>query len=219
MCVVLVITELPIRVYKEIDTTIAGGIEIRGVRAIQISRRKLAQDAVTEEHTFVAHRDRAKISLNDAIRISAQLALEDHQIIKVKAIELVEDVDDVALDGLSSLLLLEALNDIPLIQTNITLLTSPNRFNPADLSQNISIEDLNKPSVKDKVLIVAGFNLLTKRQSLKRLLPLLREGGYVLTREKCDIIDDNIYSQQYDLNVILEKRTAREMIVLLKKKV
>jgi len=51
-----------------------------------------------------------------------------------------------------SSLLLEALNDIPLIQTNITLLTSSNRFNPADLSQNISIlEDLNKPSVKDKV--------------------------------------------------------------------
>jgi len=68
----------------------------------------------------------------------------------VKAIELVEDVDDVALDGLSSLLLIEALNDIPLIQTNIALVTSPNRFNPADLSRNISIEDLNKPSVKDK---------------------------------------------------------------------
>jgi len=78
-----------------------------------------------------------------------------------------ENVDDVALDGLSSLLLLEALN-IPLIQTNITLLPSPNRFNAADLSQNISIsEDLNKLSVKDKVLIAAGFNLLTKRQSLE----------------------------------------------------
>jgi len=137
----------------------------------------------------------------------------------VKAIELVEDVDDVALDGLSSLLLIEALNDIPLIQINITLLTSSNRFNPADLPQNISIESLNKLSVKDKVLIVAGFNLLTKRQSLERLLPLLREGGYVLTREKCDVIDDNIYSQQYNLNVILEKRFDREMIVLLKKKV
>jgi len=137
----------------------------------------------------------------------------------VKAIELVEDIDDVVLEDLSSVLLVEALNDIPLIQTNITVLTSPNRFNVADLSQNILIsEDLNK-SIKDKVLIVAGFNLLTKRQSLEGLLPLLREGGYVLTREKCDVIDDNIYSQQYDLNIILEKRTDRETILLLKKKV
>jgi len=47
----------------------------------------------------------------------------------------------------------------------------------------------------------------------------LREGGYVLTREKCDVTDSNIYSQQYDLNIIFEKRTDREMIVLLKKKV
>jgi len=219
MCVVWVITELPIRIYKEIDTIIAGGIQIRGLRAAQISRRKLAQDVVTEEHTFVAHRDRAMISLNDAIRISAQLALEDHQIIKVKAIELVEDADDVELKGLSSTLLVEALNDIPLIQTNITLLTSPNRFNPEDLIQNISIEDSNKPSVKEKVLIVAGFNLLSKRQSLERLLPLLREGGYVLTREKCDVTDSNVCLQRYDLNVILEKRTDREMIVLLKKKI
>jgi len=220
MCVVCIIIELPIRIYEQIDTIITGGIEIRGLRATRISRRKLAQDVVTEEHTFVAHRDRAKITLNNAIRISAQLALEDHQIIKVKAVELVEDCDDVALEYLSSSLLVEAFDDIPLIQTNITLLTSPNRFSPADLTQNISIEDLNKPSVDDKVLIVAGFNLLTKRQSLERLLPFLREGGYVLTREKCDVTyDDNIYSQQYDLNVILEKRTDREMIVLLKKKV
>jgi len=219
MYVIGIITELPIRIYEQIDTIIAGGIEIRGLRATRISRRKLDQDVVTEEHTFVVHRDRAKISLNNAIRISAQLALEDHQVIKVKAVELVEDCDDVALDYLSSSLLVEAFDDIPLIQTSITLLTSLNRFNPADLSQNISIKDLTKPFIDDKVLIVAGFNLLTKRQSLKRLLPFLREGGYVLTREKCDVIDDNIYSQQYDLNIILEKRTDKEIIMLLKKKV
>jgi len=118
----------------------------------------------------------------------------------------VEVVKDVALEYLSFLLLVEAFDDIPLIQTNITLLTSPNRFNPADLSQNISIENLNK-SVDDKVLIVVGFNLLTKRQtSLKRLLPLLKKDGYMLTHEKCDVTEYNTYLQQYNLNIILDKR-------------
>lgn len=178
----------------------------------------MTQDAVIEEHVFVAHHDRATISLNEAIRISAQLALEDHQIIKVKAIELVEDVDDVALDYLSSLFLIKAFGDEPLIQTNITLLTSLNRFNPTDLPQNVSIEDINKPFVNDKALIVAGFNLLTKqRASLEHLLSFLREGGYILSREKN--IDYNKYLQTYELNVILEKQTDNEMIVLLKKKV
>ncbi|KYN04769.1 Fatty acid synthase [Cyphomyrmex costatus] len=211
---------IPIRIYKDIDTIKAGGIEIRGLRSTQIYRRNLTQDAVLEEYTFVAHCDRAKIPLNEAIRISAQLALEDHQIINVKAVELVEDEDNVALEYLSSSLLLEAFNDMPLIQTSVTLLTSPNRFRPKDLLQNFSIEDFEKPSLDDKALIAAGFNLLTKQQtSLKRLLPFLREGGYLLTRERYDVIDYTKYLHQYQLDVVLEKCTDKEIIVLLKKKV
>ncbi|XP_036143017.1 fatty acid synthase-like [Monomorium pharaonis] len=213
-------TILPIQIYRDIDTIVAGGIEIQGLKATQISRRKLTQQAVIEQHIFISHQDRAEISLNEAIRISAQLVLEDHQITKVKAIELVEDVDDVTLEYLSSLLLIEAFEDIPLIQTNVTLLTSPNRFSSENLLQNILISDINKPTVNDKVLIVAGFNLLSKHQaSLERLLPFLKEGGYLLTREKCDIYDYSKYQQQYKLNLILEKRTDKEMIVLMKKKV
>ncbi|KYN20666.1 Fatty acid synthase [Trachymyrmex cornetzi] len=210
---------LPIQIYKEIDAIKAGGIEIRGLKTTQINRRNVAQDAVLEEYTFVAHCDRARICLYEAIRISAQLAVEDHQIVKVKVVELVEREDDVALEYLSSSLLLEAFNDMPLIQTSITLLTSPNRFGP-DLSQNFSIRDSEKPSLDDKALIVAGFNLLTKQhESLERLLPFLREGGYLLTREKCDVIDYTKHLQQYELNVVLEKCTDEEIIVLLKKKI
>lgn len=186
-----------------------------------ISRRKLLQDPVIEEYTFVPHHDCAKISLDEAIQISAQLALEDHQIIKVKAIELVEDDDDVTLENLSSSLLIKTFDNMPLIQTNITLVTSPNRFNSAELSENITIASLNKLSVNDKVLIVSGFNLLTKPNNwIERLLPFVTEGGYLLTRENnCNIIDYEKHLRQYKLNVILEKRTDTEIILLLKKKV
>ncbi|XP_018360096.1 PREDICTED: LOW QUALITY PROTEIN: fatty acid synthase-like [Trachymyrmex cornetzi] len=211
---------LQVRVYKKIDTIKAGGVEIRGLKATQISRRKLDQDAVIEEYTFVAHCDRDKISLNEAIRLSAQLVLEDHQITKVQAVELVEDVDDVELEHLSSSLLLEAFGDIPLIQVNVTLLTSSNRFKPEDLPQNFSIKDFEKSSLNNKALIVAGFNLLTKQHtSLKQLLSFLRKDGYLLTREKCDLTDYKKHLQQYELNIILEKRTNKELVMLLKKKV
>ncbi|XP_036142705.1 fatty acid synthase-like isoform X1 [Monomorium pharaonis] len=213
-------TILPVQIYREIDTIRAGGIEVQGLKATQISRRNLNQVAVIEQYTFIAHQDRAKISLKEAIRILAQLVLEDHQITKVKAIELVKDDDNVTLEYLSSSLLIEAFEDIPLIQTNVTLLTSPNRFSSEALSQNILITDINKPIVNDKVLIVAGFNLLSKQPtSLEQVLPFLKEGGYLLTREKCDICDYSKYQQQYELNVILEKCTDKEMIVLMKKKV
>ncbi|KAL6267253.1 hypothetical protein P5V15_000327 [Pogonomyrmex californicus] len=212
--------QLAVRVYREIDTIIAGGIEIRGLNATQISRRKLVQDAVIEKHIFVAHHDYARISLNEAIRIAAQLALEDHQIIKVKTIEVVEDIDSITVNNLSSSFLLKAFGDMPMIQANINLLTSPSRFNPTDLSSDILIGDINTRTVDDKALIVAGFNLLTKKQiSLERLLSFLREGGYLLSRERCNVIDYDKYLQQYKLNVVLEKRTDEETIVLLKKKV
>ncbi|XP_067207655.1 fatty acid synthase-like isoform X2 [Linepithema humile] len=212
--------QVPIHVYKEIDVIKSGGIEIHGLKAISISRRKPTGDPVIEEHKFIAYQDRADISLNEAIRISTQLALEDHQIIKATAIELVEDTDDVMLKDLSSTLLIEALADIPLIQANVAILTSPNRFNPAELSSNVSIADLNNPLISDKALIATGFNLLTKHQnSLEKLLPLLRDGGYLLTREKCNLNNYETYLSEYALNVILEKRTDKEIIILLKKKV
>ncbi|XP_067204115.1 fatty acid synthase-like [Linepithema humile] len=212
--------QVPIRVYKEIDVIKSGGIEIRGLKATPISRRKPIGNPVIEEHKFIAHQDRADISLNEAIRISTQLALEDYQIIKATAIELVEDTDDVMLEDLSSTLLIEAFADIPLIQANVAILTSPNRFKLEELSSNVSVADLNEPFVGDKALIATGFNLLTKHQnSLKKLLPLLRDGGYLLTREKCNLNKYEKYLSEYALNVILEKRTDKEIIILLKKKV
>ncbi|GAB1860823.1 Fatty acid synthase [Camponotus japonicus] len=211
---------LPVRIYREIDAIISGGIEIRGAKATMISRRKLIQNPVIEEYVFVAHHDHAKISLDEAIKISAQLAFEDHQIINIKAIELVEDTDDVTLEELSSPLLIKTFSDMPLIQANITILTSSNRFNPTKLPQDVTIADLNKPSINDKVLIAVGFNLLTKQQkTLERLLSFVRDGGYLLTRERSNIINFDKYLRQYKLNVILEKRTETEVIVLLKKKV
>ncbi|XP_050453765.1 fatty acid synthase-like [Cataglyphis hispanica] len=212
--------QLPVRVYREIDAIISGGIEIRGVKTTMISRRKIIQNPVIEEYRFVAHHDHAKISLDEAIRISAQLMLDDHQIIKVKAIELVEDIDNVTLENLSSSLLIKTFNDTPLIQTNITLITSPNCFNPVELPENITIAALNKLSTNDKALIAFGFNLLTKSKNwLERLLPFITEGGYLLTREKCNITDYEKYLRKYKLNVILEKHTDTEVILLLKKKV
>nr|XP_012224502.1 PREDICTED: fatty acid synthase-like [Linepithema humile] len=212
--------QLPVRIYKQMNIIISGGIEIRGFETTSIFRRKPVRDPVIEEYKFVAHQDCAIISLNEAIRISTQLALDDHRSIKVTSIELVEDEDNVILEDLSSALLIKALNDIPLIQPNVTLITSPNRFNPEELFSNVLVADLNKPFVGDKALIATGFNLLTKHQkSLEKLLPLLRDGGYLLTREKCNLNKYDKYLSKYALSVILEKHTDKEIIILLKKKV
>lgn len=197
---------------------VSGGVEISGLKATAIARRKPNANPVIEECRFVIHQDRDIMSLEEIIRISTQIVLEDHQTIKVNAIELVEDIDIVNMDDLSCLKMLEALGDMPLIQANITLIASPNRFDVSALPPNITITDLNKYTDK-KILMVTGFNLLSKQQSLELLLPFLSEGGYLLTRENCDVTDYDKYLQQYKLNVVLEKHTEKEIIVFLKKQV
>ncbi|XP_020286674.1 fatty acid synthase-like isoform X2 [Pseudomyrmex gracilis] len=222
--------KLPVRIYKNMNLIVSGGIQIWDMKATSISRRKINADPVIEEHRFVAHQDREKISLHEAIRISTQIALEDHQITKVKAIELVEDADIVSTEELAISAIIEACNNLPLVQASVTLMTSLTRFNASDLPPNVTIADLKK-HVDTKVLMVIGFNLLSKRRSLEKLLLFLEEGGYLLSREKHDVTEvtesyrvfsaliDNDNLEQYGLNVILEKRTEKEIIVLLKKRI
>ncbi|XP_020299007.1 fatty acid synthase-like, partial [Pseudomyrmex gracilis] len=211
-------TELPVQICKNIDLIVSGGVQIWGVKATSITRRQINADPVIEEHRFVAHQDREKISLHEAIRISTQIALEDHQITKVKAIELVEDADIVSTEELAIPAIIEACNNLPLVQASVTLMTSLTRFNASDLPPNVTIADLKK-HVDTKVLMVIGFNLLSKRRSLEQLLLFLEEGGYLLSREKHDVTEVTESYQQYGLNVILEKRTEKEIIVLLKKRI
>ncbi|KAK0156666.1 hypothetical protein PV328_012460, partial [Microctonus aethiopoides] len=52
---------------KTYDLIVAGGVEIRGLKASAISRRKRGDDPVLESYKYVAHRDRAKMSLKEAV--------------------------------------------------------------------------------------------------------------------------------------------------------
>src|SRR5580765_4851056 len=105
LCVsyVCYIAEVLVQNYKHLDVLISGGIEICGVMAIPISRRKRAIHPVLEECKFVAHRDLNVMSLQDAIRMSVHIVLECYNMINVKIIEFVEDSDQVMPKNLNCL--------------------------------------------------------------------------------------------------------------------
>ncbi|KAK0070671.1 hypothetical protein PV325_000245, partial [Microctonus aethiopoides] len=63
---------------KTYDLIVAGGVEIRGLKASAISRRKRGDDPVLESYKYVAHRDRAKMSLKEAVHLATHLSLENH---------------------------------------------------------------------------------------------------------------------------------------------
>lgn len=211
------VAEFPVHVYKDWETIISGGVEIRGVKTVAVTRQLPAGDPVLEEYKFVAHRDRAQVSLKDAIRLSTQIVLEYHQAIHVKTIELIDDSDNVTADKLMSSILAEILNDLPLIQPKLYLSAPSNHFNDNSLPSNVISVDMDKVSKEDNVLLAVGLQLLSrdKRHQLEQILPKLKNDGFVLTREKTSKLEN---LSKYGLDVILEKNTGDEAIVLLKKK-
>lgn len=204
--------------YKHWDTIISGGVEIRGIQATTISRRLPAGDPVVEEYKFVAHRDGAQVSLREAVRLSTHLALEYHQAIHVKTIEVVDD-DKLAANQLTSLILTEILGDLPLIQSNVIVAAQPNQFGSDALPPNVNSVDIDKLSNEENALLAVGVGLLTKDKNdqLQQILPKLRNGGFVLTRERSLKPEDLAAVSKHKLVVILEKNTGEESIVLLKK--
>ncbi|XP_018362103.1 PREDICTED: fatty acid synthase [Trachymyrmex cornetzi] len=210
--------QFPVRVYKEWETIISGGVEIRGVQATAIPRRLRTDDAILEEYKFVAYRDRAQVSLKEAIRLSTQIALEYHQTVHIKTIELIDDSDKVTMDELASPILTEILGDLPLIQAKVHLSAPSNRFDYS-LFPNVIALDINKVSKQDNVMLAVGIGLLSRNKDhqLEKILLKMKNSGFVLTRERSKLENLSTLSKQ-GLDVILEKSIGEETIVLLKKK-
>ncbi|XP_025268427.1 fatty acid synthase-like [Camponotus floridanus] len=212
--------QLPVHVYKDIETIVSGGIEIRGVKATSIFRRKTIGTPVLEEYKFVAHRDGAEVSLQDSIILSTHLALEYHQMTKVNIIELIEDGDEITTEELASPLFLEVLNNLPLIKPDINLITRTDRFASITLPSKIMISQSKKLSKDNNAILIAGFNLLIndKSEILKEILSALKDDGFLLTRGQPLTKNDITNAEKHDLTIVLEKRTIKEHIILLKKK-
>ncbi|XP_050457757.1 fatty acid synthase-like isoform X2 [Cataglyphis hispanica] len=209
--------QLPVHFYKDLDVIVSGGIEICGLKSTCIFRRKSTANPVLEEYRFVAHRDRAEVSLQESIILSMHLALEYHQTTKVNIIELIEDGDEITAEELASPLFLEILDNLPLIKPNLNLITGTNRFDsvlPPKITRSMKL------SKDNNAILAAGVNLLThdKSKTLKEILSVLQNDGFLLTRGQPLSRDDFTNAERHNLAVVLEKRTKKEHIVLLKKK-
>jgi len=213
-------TELPVYVYKNYDTIISGGIEIRGIKATPITKRRTTINPVLERYEFVAHRDREEISFQDAMILSIHIALEYHQMTKVNIIELVESDDQVAIEELSSSMFNEILSNLPLIQHNINLIARTDRFNNVSFPSRITYSQTKHLSEDDNAILVAGYNLFNKNksESLKEALTALKSDGFLLTQGESVTKADLPTVEEHGLMIILEKRTKKNHVTLLKKK-
>ncbi|XP_017771571.1 PREDICTED: fatty acid synthase-like [Nicrophorus vespilloides] len=190
---------VPVYLYKDLNIIRSGAIEIRGLSASGIARRKQAEP-VLENYRFVSNE--VEMDLKDSVRIAVQLALENKYTIKVKV---VENCDQKIVP--ISPIILSTLRDQPLIQPEIFLTNCVE-----DFEEGINIDDRVFGSELDCYLVVAN-NALQKSKLMKTALKMLLPTGFIISREslanKIDSIPDG-------LSVIAIYTTPFERLVLMK---
>ncbi|XP_011313292.1 fatty acid synthase [Fopius arisanus] len=211
--------EFKVYTSSEHNVVHSGGVQIRGLKATVISRRKPAGEPVLETYNFVAHRDWAAISLKEAIRLATHLALENHLAIKVKTLEFLEAGEKYIPEDLLSPLLGETLADLPMIQADVNIVAPENPFEEEELPQTINVIEPKKLTSDTNAIILAGRNLLAPQKSsiLGDLLSSLKDGAFVMTLESSSPEDINLSLKKHELNIILEKLVGNTKFFLLRK--
>nr|XP_003703606.1 PREDICTED: fatty acid synthase [Megachile rotundata] len=211
--------EFSVRVYHNYDVIVSGGIEIHGLKANTIQKRKLMSVPVLEEYKFVANRDKAQTSLEEMIILSTHLALESNIISNPKIMELINHDDVIPDEEVLTPVFIKVLGDLPLIRPKISLAVEPNKYKKISLPEDITIIDPNKLPQDGSIFMTAAYNIFSKKKfdSLAQLLHSTTDYGFILAREA--IVNNDTYSflQECKLNIVLEKSFNGETLLLLKK--
>lgn len=136
----------------------SGGVEIRGLHATRIQRRKNLGVPVLESYLFIPNN--TNLSSQESIRVNTQILLENTLLYKIKCAEIVdaETPDDTLI---LSDLVVECLEDQPLIQHDVIILTELN------LQTNLAVENKSIRDETDCSLII-GSRLFKRPQVIKR---------------------------------------------------
>ncbi|KAJ8919484.1 hypothetical protein NQ315_002105, partial [Exocentrus adspersus] len=184
----------------------ADGIQITGIKASAIPRRKLLGIPVLESYKFVPNF--TVLDIHQSVRVNIQVILENALTHKVKACELIDECTDKAMIPLAPIIK-SALEDQPLIQPLLKILSQT----PLEDVQ-VEVEDKKLTSEADNLLVI-GSNLLERHDVLKEACAVLVGNGFIITRESHQY--DTSRSIDPNLCVFTIHRTENETMLLLRK--
>lgn len=150
-----------------------GGVEISGLDASFVNRRRTPYEPVLEAYTFIPHLSTVKLSKLDIAKFCCQLALENSPSLRISLVEIDANDDKEPL----SECLNEALQKIPLIMPDLKYLTEK------------EIEINNVTVQKDELSSFSNINIIIKsnciddKEFLKVAFEKLDTNGFVLSRE------------------------------------
>lgn len=154
-----------------------GGIEIFGMHANPVARRKAPGYPVLESQKFMPYFVSTPLLKSDAVRCCTQMILENSPMLKVKAVEV-----DLVGTAKPLLPLFElALGDLPLVTSDLMLLT------PQELELGkIHVED-GKLSTQTNCLLVIARNCFAKQAFVEGATKSILDRGYIVSRESVDL--------------------------------
>lgn len=183
----------------------SGGIEIRGLQASPVSRRRPPGVPVLEINQFVPHLPTPYLTKTDMARFCVQLALENMPTNKVLSVEIDGNDESEPLSDYFG----QALGDLPLVTAELNFLTTRD----IDLG-SVNIED-GKLTAYKNCLFVTKANCLSDKEFLESAMSHITEGGFLITRESNEIKLKilNQLPTQYQLIAIVP--TDGETIIML----
>ncbi|KAJ8919478.1 hypothetical protein NQ315_002099 [Exocentrus adspersus] len=197
---------LPVYNNTVTETIRCGGIEICGLKASAIPRRKHLGVPVLESYKFVPNF--TVLNVHQSVRVNIQVILENALTHKVKACEVIDECTGKDIVPLAPIIK-SALEDQPLIQPLLKILSKR-----ALEGVEVEVDDKKLTSETDNLLVI-GSNLLGRPEVLKEACDVLVGNGFIITRESHQY--DTSRSIDPNLCVFTIHRTENETMLLLRK--
>ncbi|KAH1018158.1 hypothetical protein HUJ05_005972 [Dendroctonus ponderosae] len=195
-------TVIPITSNPKTGMMQCAGIELAGLSASSIPRKKITALPVLEKYVFVPNH--CKLTRNEAIRVFMQIVVEETQTVKVTAVELIDDANQEDSAPLGPLLK-ATLEDLPLIRADITLLSAQ------PIETDLEVESKSLAEMTEKTVVVAS-KLLSRALAIRAA----NERGYLISREP--ISAQPPVASLPSIDVISALQTEDETLVLLRRK-
>lgn len=192
--------------YTELDTLIAGGIEITHMTTKNISRTKSLENRMIYSYKFHPHFVELKIELRDIVNVCVQIAFENNLSLKYKIVQIETETsndDSIIID-----LFRDILSKKSLVKFDLHFLKFPH-----DL-KNIIVQNENIAETVKECTFVVGTNLFClNNNNINDIIAIIPNGGFLLSREnnKC-IISKSNYLQK-----VTQFRTDKEWFALFRK--
>jgi fatty acid synthase, animal type len=174
-------SDIAVDVYsdKALNILRAGGIEIRGLQASVVGRRKPQGFPVLETYQFISHLPTPYLSRSEMTRFCVQIALENLPTSKVLSIEIDENDDKQPLSELYGI----ALGDLPLVTAELNYLTSKTdlELGAANVENNCNFKSYKN------CLFITKSNCLSNDEFLGAVCLHLCDGGFLISRESNDL--------------------------------